>query len=122
MASRKDVKELLDRAETAGWEYLGWSAGHHHRIRWPDTGQVVILPATPGPRSVAQTEGDMVRISGPLRPKPGPGRSKAQRAADRRRLYPRPRRRPCTAPPEPQLPEWKQQLQAWATTFERPES
>jgi hypothetical protein len=113
--TKKDVSELIARAQAKGWEYLGRSKSNHHRIRWPQTGQVLTLPSTPGRSSVANAESDIARISGPLRDKPGPGRTKAARAADRRRPTPvalnQARPQPGTnVLTEQKLPEWKQKL------------
>lgn len=111
MASVKDVRELLERAQAAGWEYLGITGHKHHRLRWPATEQVLSVSSTPGPSAVLRAEDDLARISGPLRDKPGPGRTKAQRAEDRRR---RENRHPqlVAAEARPALPDWKDKLRA----------
>lgn len=114
MTSSRDVRELLDRATAAGWEYVGRSGSGHHRMRWPHTGQVVTVASTPGPRSLPNSEADMAAISGPLRPRPGPGRTKAQRAADRRRASMT--RRPVAAVAAPARPDWQAALADWAAT------
>lgn len=121
--SRKEIQQLIKRAEAAGWEYLGFTGGDHHRVRWPATGDVITMSATPGHRATAKAEADLARISGPLREKPGPGRSKAERAAARRRAAentartPRPtsRQRVKARPPE-----WKEKLQQVAEELSRP--
>lgn len=113
MTSPKEVRELLKLAQKAGWEYLGLSGGLHHRIRWPKTGQVLTVPSSPS-FPLINTEGDIARISGPLRPRPGTGRTKAERAAARRRKAAvRVKPKPIDAPPVP--PGWRDQLAAVKT-------
>lgn len=121
--SRKEVQQLIKRAEAAGWEYLGFTGGDHHRLRWPASGDVITMSATPGHRATAKAEADLARISGPLREKPGPGRSKAERAAARRRTAENAVRTTRATPAKrakPRPPEWKRKLQQLAVELDRP--
>lgn len=84
--NNKEVKDLLTRAKTIGWEPWGRTRSGGYRMRWPATGTIVTVPAVPGEwRALANVEAEMKRTSGPLRPKPGPGRRKAARTQARRR-------------------------------------
>ncbi|WP_157115062.1 hypothetical protein [Nocardia niwae] len=112
MTSQKDVRELLNRAKRAGWIYLGFDGGSHHKIQWPATGRIRRIPATPGGgrRSLENAEADLARDSGPLRAKPGTGRTKTERAAARqRRRNVRYTVKPVGAAP---LPDWRDKLAA----------
>ncbi|WP_043598932.1 type II toxin-antitoxin system HicA family toxin [Nocardia otitidiscaviarum] len=117
MTSQKEARELIARAQAVGWEYLGRSGSCHHRLRWPPTGQVLTVPSSPS-FPLFNAESDLARISGPLRPKPGKGRSKAERAAARKR---RENRRPSVAPPadaSAPAPTWQDQLAHIKTRLE----
>ncbi|WP_043654429.1 hypothetical protein [Nocardia thailandica] len=115
MTSQKDVKDLLARAQATGWEYLGFDGRSHHQIRWPATGRILRIVGTPsgGRRSLENTEANIVRVSGvPLRPVPGPGRTKAQRRADQRRRESRTVTITGPAAVVDDRPDWREQLAA----------
>jgi hypothetical protein len=117
MTSPKEARDLIRLAQKAGWEYLGLSGGQHHRIRWPKTGQVLTVPSSPS-FPLMNSEADIARISGPLRPKPGTGRPKAERAAARRRKA---AARVHVAPvgARTSKPGWRDQLAAVKTSLEQ---
>lgn len=121
MSGGKEAKEFIARAQRAGWELLDGKAAGHYRMRWPATGNVVTVPHAPSEiRGLANKEAEMVRITGvALRTKPGPGRTKTQRAQDRRRREARARGPRKSSPVQfgpPLLPGWQQQLQDWSAT------
>jgi hypothetical protein len=116
MTSAKEARDLIRLAQKAGWEYLGLSGGMHHRIRWPKTGQVLTVPSSPS-FPLMNSEADIAKISGPLRPKPGTGRTKAERIAARKRKQTvRVRVKPVGA--QTDKPDWRTQLQAKRTELE----
>ncbi len=47
MASRKELKELLDEAERQGWRVERGGGGHYKAFA-PDGQGIVTLPSTPG--------------------------------------------------------------------------
>ncbi len=70
--SKKEMKDLIKRAEAIGWECLGITGGNHQRVRWPATGEVFTLGTTPSsPSAIRNAEADLARISGPLGPTGG---------------------------------------------------
>ena len=80
-----DLRDLLARGAALGWQYRRRSTSHILAI-WPPTGESLILPSSASDwRSLKNSESDMARISGPLRSKPGNGKSVAERAEARRR-------------------------------------
>lgn len=111
MTSAKEAKALLRLARRAGWEYLGLTGNNHYRIRWPKTGQVLTVPMTPS-SPLRNAEADIARISGPLRPKPGRGRSKRERAAARKRRSTAVARVKPVARTRPESLDWRDQLAA----------
>lgn len=65
MSVRKDLNDLIRRAQGRGWEYLGINGSGHHRLRWPPTGQKITVPRTPSEyRGLRNAEADLKRICG----------------------------------------------------------
>lgn len=91
MTSRSDVRALIKRAKKRGWVVEPVKGkGGHHRLRFPPTGDVVIIPATPSDhRGLKNAEALITRISGRLAAPKGNGLSKAEK--NRRRQMERQR-------------------------------
>ncbi|UAK38397.1 hypothetical protein K8O93_00930 [Gordonia bronchialis] len=66
MTSRSDVRALIKRAKKRGWVLdASKGKGGHHRLRFPPTGDVVTVSATPSDyRSIKNAEALINRISG----------------------------------------------------------
>lgn len=81
-----EVRELVKKAERRGWELIDPSGSGHQRLRFPRTGDVVVLPSTPSDtRGLRNATALITRISGRLAPKVGPGLTVEQRNVRRQR-------------------------------------
>ncbi|QWS68240.1 HicA-like toxin [Gordonia phage VanLee] len=102
MSSQSDVRELIKRAERNGWVCQGLTRNSHYRLRFPPTGDLVIVASTPSNRrGLRNAEALMKRISGRVAAAPPPAPT---RRADNGRTRVVPSRRRRAARPEPLAP------------------